>query len=778
MKKQSIGISKYIEFKNPNYVYIHVIPHKGIRNYTSKSMAKTIAYTYKEINNRVKKEQKKLFFETNFKISYLVDITKNDASFYFLVPEPLVTTITTQITDTWDKATVEILEDGIKPFSKDAEIYEVSYKKEDALSLSVDTRSSEPLASILNVMEIMKDDDRVSICYNFMPSSQSGWTERYEDTMKKIKNNKSVTKPELTVSTVLKSLLGFSLGMVDMVLDVIGEFFTGEKNKNDLSFYDLLMGALEEKKEFSVTTKKKKEQTILDTQIAVISSSSSKDRRIENALSVCQSYCAVDGDNELKYKKIKNKGFDMYKYNLGIKSLSLSTDEVSNFIQVPGKTLLDRFNIDHIKTNETIVPEKLREGTKLLGTVTYKGVPTDAYIENDYDNGNLPMCAIGSQGGGKTTFLKNYARYCNKAGESVFVLDFIKDCELSDSIKEAIAPKDLVELDLSTQDSLQGFGFNEIVLTDDMSDFEKLKLANLQAMQIMSLVDSINPDSPLTARMRRFLSAAANVVFVQKYNSLKNVIECLENHEKRKVYIDGLTQAQREHLEDEVHALEELDEYSKATKDCPPEVIGTSSSKIDHILDRVALLREDFKLKFMYNLNLNNNIDFVECMDSGKVVLLKMKESEFPTKVHKNILVTYFISKLWLASQLRGAKHKQPSRCNVIIDEVFQAPTCMKNLEYILPQSRKFGLKFFFTLQYAFQLKSIFDSLEASGASFLLLTGCNQDDFNRFKDKLPNFQFEDLRDMPRFHAMCLIKYSEGYASFIAKLPPPPRREDY
>ena len=159
------------------------------------------------------------------------------------------------------------------------------------------------------------------------------------------------------------------------------------------------------------------------------------------------------------------------------------------------------------------------------------------------------------------------------------------------------------------------------------------------------------------------------------------------------MYINGLTLAQKELLGDEIHALEELDEYSQSTNDAPSEVIGTCSSKVDHILDRIDLLKADFKLNGMYNLN--NNIDFIECMDKGKVVLLKMKESEFPTKVHKNILVTYFISKLWLASQLRGSKHKEPSRCNVIIDEVFQAPTCMKDLEYILPQSRKFGLKFF-----------------------------------------------------------------------------------
>lgn len=778
MKTQSISLSKYIEFKNPTYVYIHVIPHKGIRNYSSKNMAKTIAYTYKEINNRVKKEQKKLFFETNFKISYLVDIRKTGTSFYFLVPEALVSDITTQITDTWDKATIEILDAGIEPFSKDAEIYEVSYKKADALSLEVDSRSSEPLSSILNVIEIMKDDDRVSICYNFMPSSQSGWIDNYEDTMKRYKDNKSLAKPDFTVSSVFRMFLGVSLGFIDTIFETVSEVLVGEKSTPNLSFYDLIMGSLADKREVSILTKKKKEQTILQTQIAVVSNSVSDKRKKDNALAVCQSYNVLDGDNELKYKKINHTSLDINKHNLGLKSSTFSVDEVSNFIQVPGKSLLDKFGIEHIKINETIIPEKLTSGTKLLGDVTYKGETIKAYLENDYNNGNLPLCAIGSQGGGKSTFLKNYARDCNKAGESVFVIDFIKDCELSDSIKEAIPPGDLIELDLSSQETMQGFGFNEIILTDDISDFDKLKLANLQAMQILSLVDSMNPDSPLTARMRRFLSAAANVVFVQKCNSLKNVIDCLENYEKRTNYIQNLNAAQKHHLEDEINALYELDEYSRGTKDSPPEIVGTCSSKIDHILDRVALLREDFKLKFMYNLNLSNNIDFVDCMDKGKSVLLRMKESEFPTKVHKNILVTYFISKLWLASQLRGAKHRQPSRCNVIVDEVFQAPTCMKNLEYILPQSRKFGLKFFFTLQYAFQLKSIFDALEASGASFLLLTGCNQDDFNRFKDKLPNFQFEDLRDMPKFHAMCLIKYSDGYSSFIVKLPPPPRQADY
>lgn len=777
MQTHSIKFSKYIEYTKPEYSYIHVIPHKGIRNYSSKNMAKTIAYTYQQIEKKIRREKRKLFFEADFKISYIIDISKDEVSFYFLVPSHLIKSISTKILETWEKATLEILDNGIKPFSNASDVYQLSYKKEDALSLEVDTRNTEPLSSILGVLDIMKEDDRIGICYNFMPSPQAGWSEKYQDTITRLKNNKNVDKAEFTMDNIFRAFIGFTFGTLDLIIGVITEFLSGEKVKENNNLYDLLMGSAHDRKELSSLTKKKKESTILQTQIAVISSSHSPERQKENALSVCQSYNVIDGDNELKYKKISSKEFDMEKRNLGIKSCSFSTEEIANFIQVPGRSLLNAHKINHVKTNETIVPEALQHGTKLIGTVTYKGKSTKAYIEDEYNNGNLPLCYIGSQGSGKTTMFKNYARYCNAAGESVFVIDFIKDCELSDSIASAVPKEDLIILDLATQENIQGFGFNEIEITDDLSDFEKLNLANLQATQTMALVDSMNSDSPLTPRMRRILNAAANVVFVQKENSLKSVIQCLDDHQKRAIYIRNLSLAQRESLEDEIKELQSLDEYSKPTKEMPSEVIGTISSKIDHVLDRVALLREDFKLKFMYNKKLDDNINFVECMDKGKTVLIKMRESEFPSKMQKNVLVTYFISKLWLASQLRGAKTKKPLRCNTIIDEPFQAPTCMENLNYILPQSRKFGLKILLSMQYSLQLKPIFDSLVASGSSFQLLTGCTEDDFNRFKNKFPNFDYEDLRDMAKFHALCLIKYGEGYASFIAKLPAPPRAED-
>ena len=384
---------------------------------------------------------------------------------------------------------------------------------------------------------------------------------------------------------------------------------------------------------------------------------------------------------------------------------------------------------------------------------------------------------FGGQGAGKSTLFGNYAKNCSDANEGLIVLDFIKGCELSDTIKGYVNPSKLIELDMAQSDTIQGFGYNEIIIKPDMNNFDKMKLANLQAQQVLSLIDSISVGDPLSSRMRRFLTAAANVVFVQGYNSIKNVVECLEYHTKRLDYIAGLDKELSGLLEDELNTLKELNEMSKVSKKDAeagevPEVIGTLTSKVEHILDRVGMLREDFKLKYMYNKSLEDNINLVECMDQGKVVLIKMKEGDFPTKMAKNILITYWVSKIWLASQLRGMVQEKPGRVNVLIDEVFQAPTSLKSLEYILPQSRKFACKFIFSTQYIRQLDAIFDTLEASNSSYMLLRGCLEDDFNHFKSKLEEFDYEDLRDMKKFHSMNLIYYSGGYASFISKLPKP------
>ena len=100
---KSIKLDRYFELVKPKYKYIKIIPDKSIRNYNSSNIAKAISNTYKTINKRIKKEQKKLFFETNFKISYIIDITTNNVAFYFLIPKPFVNIIIEKIREIWPK---------------------------------------------------------------------------------------------------------------------------------------------------------------------------------------------------------------------------------------------------------------------------------------------------------------------------------------------------------------------------------------------------------------------------------------------------------------------------------------------------------------------------------------------------------------------------------------------------------------------------------------------------------------------------------------------------
>ena len=139
----SMKLSKYLEIIHPVYITLKITPDTSIRNYNSSTIAKAINYTYRSISQRIHKEGKILKLKFNYtfeqpaKVSFFIDICKNDVSFYFIIPEHHYTLIKQKITDTWGKATIEVVED-IKPFSSNATKYQLNYSKEDAMSINTD----------------------------------------------------------------------------------------------------------------------------------------------------------------------------------------------------------------------------------------------------------------------------------------------------------------------------------------------------------------------------------------------------------------------------------------------------------------------------------------------------------------------------------------------------------------------------------------------------------------------------------------------------------------
>lgn len=773
---KSMKLSDYFELIHPKYTYIKITPDKSIRNYNSTNIAKAISHTWKNLNRRIKKEQKKILFETNFKISYIIDIQNNNASFYFLVPKPLLPILIEKIREIWSRATIEEVE-ALEKFSDNAVTYQLTYKKEDALSIAVDKKSNEPLNSILNVIDIMKEKDRVTIIYNFLPRPQFGWLKQYDDTMQKIKDKKPIEREKLSTKYILKAAVCGLVNILQDVIDVLNDFLGSSKKTQNKALFEVVADVLEEQRFLSAATKRKKELNVINTQIAVVSESNDNTRQENNVLAVCQSYRVLDEDNELTYKKVDTKIDDIEKYQFDkMDVITTSIDECQNFIQVPGRTLLKQFGIKHIETTENPVPEKLQTGYIQLGKVKCKGDTKISYLEDEYNIGSLPLVINGAQGSGKSTFIANIYRFANSRKEGGVLIDYIKKNELTEEVLRYLPKEDVILLNYSKPECMQGFAFNELSSTiKNLSSFEKLKFANLQAQQVLELVNAVNEDNQsLAARMRKYLIAAATVVFSTGESSLKEVVKCLEEWDIRHKYINMLNEEEKSLLEDKIKMLHELDEWSKSTKDNPvAEIIGTKESRIDGILDRISLLKEDFSLEYMFNKGAKNNINIAEELEKGKTIIIKMLQDEFSPHA-KNVITTFFISKIWMATELRGKWNDKPKRSYITVDEIFQTQTAMRMLakKNILPQTRKFGCKFVFSSQFIEQLDVLLDALDGAGASFMLLKGSKEDDFKKFGSKLDGYEYEDLRDMEKFHSLNLIYYSDGYSSFISKLPLP------
>ncbi|WP_154696483.1 hypothetical protein [Clostridium botulinum] len=762
---EAIKLSNYFQLINPTYTYIQIVPHRSIRNYNSSNIAKAISHTYKSINKRVHKEQKKIFIETNFKISYIIDIEKNNANFYFLVPVIYKSIILEKISEIWSKATIKEVED-IPTFSVNSTTYSLNYKKDDALSLNVNKTNNEPLNSILNVMDIMQDTDRLRIAYNFMPIRQIGWKERYEEMENKVKNNKPLEKKITSFEYILKAILGTVLTTLDCILEVLQDFTGGNTNKDNESLYKNVMSIIGQQNDTSKNTKKKKEATIINTQIAVISDSIDKTRQENNALSICQSYNVLSEDNELIYKKVK-KTINIEDYDYKIDINMCSSDECQNFIQIPADHLLKDFKINHIETTETPIPVELLEGTMCIGSNICKGKSSKAYLSTDKDFRNLTLCVIAPTRSGKTTLLKHLVKDSIDNNECSIIFDFCGECEFSNDVSSAIDKKKILNIDCSNFDELQGLGFNEI-FADSNNTFEVYKSAKMQTAQLVNFINSINIDNELEPRMNRYLKASSLVVFISN-GSIKDVFNVLEDYKIRRQFIDKIQPTQRSNLEEYVLALQELDDWCK-TKE--PQVVGTKVSYIQGILNRLDVIKSNAYMELMLKKDCSNNINLVQEMQKNQLICLKMKETMFSTDEEKDVYCTYWINKIWGALQQRHSILKEEDRVkvNLFFDELYQVPCCQTFLKIKLNQIAKKTAKSIISCHSLEQIKYIRPELKSANTSYMLIAGCNKDNYLELKQELEPFELDDLLNLKRYYSLNLIKCNDGYARFITKLP--------
>lgn len=249
------------------------------------------------------------------------------------------------------------------------------------------------------------------------------------------------------------------------------------------------------------------------------------------------------------------------------------------------------------------------------------------------------------------------------------------------------------------------------------------------------------------------------------------MFDILDNHIKRKDFIDKTAKEYREYVEDYINTLKELDETNKGG-----EVIGTKTSLITGILSRVNKLKKNTIMELMLKKDTRNNINFVNELQKGKAIFIKMPEDKFNTPEERDIITTYWLTKIWLALQVRASKipnRYDRTTVNIITDEINQLNSAQIFVGSKLDQCAKFGGKFVISTMYINQLR-IREKLRTANTSYILISGADKTNFYELKEELTSFGFtlEDMMRMQRYHSLNLIKYEKGYAAFISKLPPP------
>jgi len=448
---KEIKLSNYFKVIHPEYIYLKLTPNNSIENKSTDRIAKSISTIFQGVSRHIKVDEGKLIklypfkrqfiigtkysYQLSEKVSYFIFIEKESVEFYFVIPKNYLSLLKEKIKDSWANVTIKEI-DSIPIFNEKATKYQLVYSQENALSLSIDKRSSELLNSNLNIIDVLEESDKVGIFYNFIPTNQFSWKSEYKNTIQKVRDGLPTDRKKVSVNFVFKFLITIIVG----ISDLLGEVVSGKPSKKKGVSTDSLiqMERVIERMNKSVVSKStysKATDIILNTQIIILSESVDKLREINHAKSLSQSFEVInegDGGNSLKAKYYSQK-FNPNDYILkGAEINKISSGECQNFIALAGRKILDRFNfIDKVNTQETQVPEDLRTGVMCVGTNTYRGIKQEAYLSTDKEYQQLTLVLCGPTRSGKSILIQNLAQNAMQHNECCIIFDFIENCELS-----------------------------------------------------------------------------------------------------------------------------------------------------------------------------------------------------------------------------------------------------------------------------------------------------------------------------------------------------------
>jgi hypothetical protein len=767
--KNIFKTNKLLRIEKYPYRILEVIVDNRMKDKSYTDLVNIIHSTMKDIKKRIVTNKDGIVYTKCQPICFeILYSSSKEITFNFAINELDSLYFKNRLQTILPNATLTFRDDYIDEF-KDSSVYKYEYNKHYMLSLN--TKLS-PIQSLLAIKKDLNDNEKILLQTMILPID-SGWKDGCYNNWTKMRKGCDVTNNNFLIA-LLDGVSDFINGCVSILDDIIE--ISPKSEKSTFTTAKKLMN------EFSSESRTK---TNYDGYKVAINSYIKTNDVLQNynlAKSIETCYKDITLDNEIvmgKKKTVKKLERKISLINRNI----VSSEELATLLKLPDNAMQKRFNLRNIRINQVDIPEECNKGNLNLGHVVYHGDIKEWYMPLDKNIGCLPLILLTKMGGGKTTLLLNMANGAVKNGEGLVLFDYVKDCQTASALIKMFPDIQIIRFD--DIDSLDNFSFPEISIEDTDTPFDKKLKANMIATEVKYLINSMAQDSENMSRiMSKYLVSACKVIFVHKNRNLKDVLDVLENKDIRERFIkksidDGLFNKDSR----EIVTLRELnketnfqriqgllDRFSIITEDtlfCEMlDKINDDDNYEEIAINGNGLINEEFLGK------VSNNINFVDIMDNQKPVVIMMPQSIFTNRLQKDILCTYYMSRIRLAMSRRKDVDKI---CRVIIDEVHQIPQTMNLIKDTIAEPRKFGLSYIMAMHSFSQVKKeLKDILLDIGCHFMLLKGVSESGFNELKPYIGDeFEYPDMKEMDYdYGSLNLINIKNQHRVFMSELPMP------
>lgn len=753
-----------VSYKSIEYDLLKIKPDSRLTGTSYVNIIKAIHSLYKPIHERLSQESfskynSKVQVQMNNPVTYEImfdgDDKKTTPIFCFGIPSNNSSYIKQRIQGILPQSTITFEEDYSSMFNN-SYVVEYNYEKDSMMALK--TTENNFLQMMLNLKNDINKGEKILFQVEMAPLSDM-WKSFQDDKWDKIRQGKDVATKK---------------GLITKGIDLIG------KTVDDiLEITDEVMGYKAPKKEKVVSSSSTDKK---DKDVKVSSySTSSRGKKNDDGFSVrirsyivckskivAKSYATsietcmreLEDDNRLIQGSVKTgnvkRGFGVRNL-IPIGSNIMSCKELASIVNIPNQKLQREFKIDSVNLKQIDAPKQMMKGKILLGHLTKHGETVGVYLSENRDLTCLPLFMLTKMGGGKTTFILNICNDAIKAKHGLVLFDYIKNCATANALLEMHPECRKIVFD--DWNKLCTFAFPEVPILPNDTAYDRRIKANTLAKEVKYLLNAMASDTENMSRiMSEFLTSACKIVFIHNGKTLKSVYDVLTDNESREEYISlAISQGVFDDKSFEVKKLRELD---------------VKPQKADGVLDRFSIINEDTLFQEMMMKPYESNINFADIMNNAEPVVIMMPQDIFTSKIHKDVICTYFMSRIRLAMSRRT---NFDNIAHIIVDELHQIPQTMNLVADTIAEPRKFSLQYVMSLHALSQIenKTVRDKIMGVGCNFMLLKGISHQAFEEFKSNLNGeFEFDDIINMDyQFGSLNMFMVDNAYKSFITELPP-------